>query len=161
MRILFVCLGNICRSPTAEIIFQSIAEKRGLDHLIEVDSAGTSDYHVYSPADDRAQRSAKRRGYDLSSCRGRQVNYQDLIDFDMLIAMDRSNADDLSRIADPQQEKKIRLFLEFAPSASFMDVPDPYYGGNSGFDRVIDLIEEASYGLLDHIEALLDDKSTA
>ncbi len=151
-RVLFVCLGNICRSPTAEGVFRHHVTSRGLNHVIEIDSAGTAAYHINQPADPRAQAAATQRGFDLSSCRGRQASRQDMHDFDYIIAMDHDNQADLRHLAGSEHENKVSLFLEFATLIDEDEVPDPYYGGNNGFDRVIDMIEEASQGLLDHIE---------
>ena len=153
VRVLFVCLGNICRSPTAEGVFRSVVEQAGLLESIEIDSAGTHAYHVNAPPDRRAQEAASRRGIDLSMLRGRKATDLDLEQFDYILAMDEENHANLLAICPPGYEHKVRLFMEFAPQRPEREVPDPYYGGDSGFDRVLDMIEEASRGLLTHLRA--------
>ena len=155
MRILFVCLGNICRSPMAEGLFRRELERRGIDHLVEVDSAGTGDWHVGEPPDPRARRAIARRGVDISHLRGRQVRPRDLDDFDLILAMDAENYSDLLALADPEQAERIRLFMDFAPQAGVREVPDPYFGEEDGFETVLDLIQAAAEGLADHVEAEL------
>ncbi len=155
MRILFVCLGNICRSPMAEGVFRSELARRGLLERVEVDSAGTSDWHVGEPPDPRARRAAARRGHDISALRGRQATRRDMAAFDLILAMDRENLEHLKRLAGPEHAHKVRLFLEFAPQRVEDEVPDPYYGGEEGFEYVLDLLEEAARGLADHVEAEL------
>jgi len=152
VRILFVCLGNICRSPMAEGLFRRELERRGLDHLVQVDSAGTGPWHVGEPPDARAQRAIARRGVDISSLRGRQVKHADLNAFDLILAMDGENLSDLLAMANDEQAGRIRLFLEFAPQAGTREVPDPYYGGEEGFEHVLDLLQQAASGLADHVE---------
>lgn len=149
--ILFVCLGNICRSPTAEGVFRHIVSNRELHDLFDVDSAGTSHWHIGDPPDRRAQLAAAERGIDISRLRARQVDPSDLQRFDYLIAMDHSNRLELIAMAGQSNRHKVRLLLEFADIAGSDEVPDPYYGGDRGFDQVLDLIEQASEGLLDHI----------
>ncbi len=151
MKILFVCLGNICRSPTAEIVFREIVarEAPGLD--IEIDSAGTAAYHVGAPPDTRTRQAALRRGYDMSALRARVIEAQDFGRFDLILAMDRQNLEALQRRAPPAARDRIRLFLEFAPEADATEVPDPYYGGTNGFEEVLDLVEAAARGLLQHV----------
>ena len=151
MKILFVCLGNICRSPTAEIVFRQIVAREAPDLRIEVDSAGTAAYHVGCPPDSRTREAALRRGYDMSALRARVVEPQDFGRFDLILAMDRQNFDTLRRGAPPAAQARIRLFLEFAPDAGEMEVPDPYYGGPNGFEEVLDLVEAAARGLLQHV----------
>jgi protein-tyrosine phosphatase len=153
MRILFVCLGNICRSPTAEIVFREIVAREAPDLKIEVDSAGTAAYHVGSPPDSRTRQAALRRGYDMSALRARVVEAQDFGRFDLILAMDRQNLDVLQRRAPAQLRSRIRLFLEFAPDSDTTEVPDPYYGGSNGFEEVLDLVEAAAKGLLQHVRA--------
>lgn len=143
--VLFVCLGNICRSPTAEGVFRQKAIKNGFDVL--VDSAGTAGYHKSAPPDKRSQQVARARGYDLSSLKCRRVTDQDYQDFDYIIAMDKANKADLERKCPEEHHHKISLFMSHAQS-QFDEVPDPYYGGGKGFELVLDLIEEASDGLL-------------
>ena len=151
MRILFVCLGNICRSPTAEVVFRTLAAREAPELSIEVQSAGTAGYHIGEPPDVRAQEAARRRGYDMSSLRARIVEPADFERFDMILAMDRDNLRVLRRRAPATTRARLSLFLEFAPEAGTTDVPDPYYGGPNGFEEVLDLVEIASRGLLDHI----------
>lgn len=147
--ILFVCLGNICRSPMAEGVFRHVAAGRGLN--VTVDSAGTGSWHVGNPPDDRAQRAAADRGIDISGLRARQVSSDDFDRFDLVIAMDDANVATLLRTAPGDAQNRIRLFLEFAPGLTVREVPDPYYGGADGFDHVLDLIEAAAGGLAHHI----------
>lgn len=153
VKVLFVCLGNICRSPTAEGVFRRLVEEAGLAERIHIDSAGTHAYHVGEPPDARAQAAAARRGVDLSRLRGRQASAADIHRFDYVLAMDRENLANLRAICPAGGESKLRLFLEFAPHGREKEVPDPYFGGASGFDRVLDLIEAAARGLLAHIRA--------
>jgi protein-tyrosine phosphatase len=151
VRVLFVCLGNICRSPTAEGVFRVLAEREAPELRLSIDSAGTADYHVGSPPDARAQEAARRRGYDLSLLRARVVEAADFERFEYILAMDRQNLAALARRAPGHMRERVRLFLEFAPDADELDVPDPYYGGPNGFEQVLDLIESASRGLLKHL----------
>jgi protein-tyrosine phosphatase len=151
--VLFVCLGNICRSPTAEGVFRYRLENANLSSAFVVDSAGTGHWHVGSPPDRRAQETALQRGIDISHLRGRQVNDDDMERFDYIIAMDRANQQVLQQRADLRYRDKIHLMLEFTDAFGLIDVPDPYYGGDGGFDQVIDLIERASDGLLEAILA--------
>lgn len=143
MKVLFVCTGNICRSPTAEGVLRHLARQRGLE--LHVESRGTHDYHVGEPPDERAQRHAQRRGYDLSAQRARHISRQDFEEFDLVVAMDRGHLRILQRLCPPQHAGKLRLFIKDA------DVPDPYYGGPEGFERVLDLVEAACDGLLSEI----------
>ena len=149
--VLFVCLGNICRSPTAEGVFRAVVRAHGLEDLIAVDSAGTHAYHIGEAPDTRAQAAAARRGIDLSRLRGRQATRTDIESFDFILAMDSENLRHLRAMSPAGLEHKIRLFLEFAPARPEREVPDPYFGGESGFDRVLDMVEEAANGLLEHI----------
>ena len=151
VKVLFVCLGNICRSPTAEGVFTALIDREGLTDLVSVDSAGTGDWHVGDQPDRRAQAAAKARGYDLSMQRARQIKEMDFWDFDYVIAMDSQNHSDLSMMAPTNAQDRIRMFLSFAPKEGITDVPDPYYGGANGFDHVLDLVEAASLGLLQEI----------
>jgi protein-tyrosine phosphatase len=153
MRILFVCLGNICRSPTAEVVFREIAAREAADLALEIDSAGTATYHVGAPPDTRMRQAALRRGYDMSALRARVVEPQDFRRFDLILAMDRQNLDALQQRAPAAARDRIRLFLEFAPDADATEVPDPYYGGANGFEEVLDLVEAAAWGLLHHVRA--------
>ena len=151
IRILFVCMGNICRSPTAEGVFKHLVNGEGLAGSIESDSAGTHDYHIGSQPDSRSQAAAARRGYDLSPLRARQITVQDFADFDYVLAMDEANRIALRKLCPAQYRERIKLFLEFAPEAVRREVPDPYYGGAKGFEDVLDLVESAARGLLEHI----------
>ncbi len=153
MRILFVCLGNICRSPMAEGVFRAEAARRGLD--VEIDSAGTSDWHVGEPPDPRAREAAAGIGIDISALRGRQATRRDMRTHDLILAMDRENLDHLKRLAGPEHAHKVRLFLDFAPDRMEDEVPDPYYGGPEGFAHVLDLLQDAARGLADHVEERL------
>ena len=151
MRILFVCLGNICRSPTAEVVFRAVAQREAPDLTLEIDSAGTAGYHVGELPDRRTRQAAARRGYDMSALRARVVEPDDFEHFDLILAMDRENLRALERSAPAQARDRLRLFLEFAPEAGISEVPDPYYGGPNGFEDVLDLVEAASRGLLEHL----------
>jgi len=148
MRILFVCLGNICRSPTAHGVFRDIASREAPGLVTQVDSAGTADYHVGEPPDSRSCRVAAQRGYDLSDLRARQVEPEDFQRFDLLLAMDETNLADLEACAPAEARSRIRLFLEYAPGIGRREVPDPYYGTASDFDLVVDLVERGARGLL-------------
>lgn len=151
VNVLMVCLGNICRSPTAQGVFENFVAEQGLSHHINTDSAGTHAYHVGEPPDSRAQASALRRGVDLSPQRARKVEQQDFINFDYVLAMDHSNHADLMAMCPGEHVSKVHLFLSFAPAVPEDEVPDPYYGGGKGFEKVLDLVEEASMGLLEDI----------
>jgi protein-tyrosine phosphatase len=151
VRILFVCLGNICRSPTAEVVFRALATREAPDIVLEVDSAGTAGYHVGELPDRRTRQAAARRGYDLSAVRARVVEPRDFEHFDLILAMDRENLRALERRAPAHTRERLRLFLEFAPDAGISEVPDPYYGGPNGFEDVLDLIEAASRGLIEQL----------
>ena len=146
--VLFVCMGNICRSPTAEGVFRHFVVDAGLDDLFEIDSAGTHAYHVGEPPDRRAQEAAARRGFSLADIRARRVAAEDFERFHHIIAMDQDNLVMLHEQADSTHREKIRLLLEFG-SGPETEVPDPYYGGATGFERVLDLVEDASRGLLE------------
>ena len=154
--VLFVCLGNICRSPTAQGVFQRLVADAGLDDRIRVDSAGTHDYHPGKPPDPRSVRAARRRGYELSALRARQVRAQDFADFDYLLAMDADNHEHLLALCPAGREDRVRLFLSFGGDPGVDSVPDPYYGpGEVGFEHVLDLVEAASAGLLEHLRGEL------
>ena len=144
-------MGNICRSPTAEGVFKKILEGQAPELAIEVDSAGTHAYHVGEPPDPRACRAAERRGIDLSTQRARRVTEDDFRIFDLVLAMDELNYELLLELSPPEHHQRVRLFMEFAPQLGRRDVPDPYYGGSTGFEQVLDLVEEASHGLLAHL----------
>lgn len=149
-KILFVCLGNICRSPTAEAVFTAKAIKAGHQHLL-IDSAGTGGWHQGHPADERATRHAAKRGFDLTPLRARKVIDDDFEKFDLILAMDKQNQRDLLNIAPASAKHKIKLFLTFG-TMSEKEVPDPYYGGEKGFEHVLDLIEDASDGLISTLQ---------
>ena len=154
IKVLFVCLGNICRSPMAEGIFRDVIKKAGLEREVMVDSAGTHGYHIGEPPDPRAQSTTARHGISIVDLRGRQVEAEDLKSFDYVLAMDDENLANLRRLPG---SARVRLFLEFACATSTREVPDPYYGGPGGFDRVYDLLEDAAQGLLAEIRQRLRD----
>lgn len=153
-RILFVCLGNICRSPMAEGVFAKVAEERGLIPPLEFASAGTGSWHVGDPPDARAVAAARSRGVDISRQRARQVHVDDFDTYDLLIAMDEANVETLRAAAPEHHHAKIKLFLAFADGVSATEVPDPYYGGADGFSHALDLIEAASRGLADYVAGM-------
>jgi protein-tyrosine phosphatase len=148
IKVLFVCMGNICRSPTAQGVFEQLVEAHALSDVIVVDSAGTHAYHIGERPDKRASQAASRRGIDMSRQRARRVSEVDFEEFDLVLAMDRANYEDLGAVCPPGHETKLRLFLDYASDIADREVPDPYYGGASGFERVLDLIEMAAAGLL-------------
>lgn len=148
VKVLFVCMGNICRSPMAEGAFRRLLEHVDLAEKVYVDSAGTHSYHIGSPPDTRSQATALGRGVDLRHLRARQVTAADLVEFDYVLAMDRDNFDHLLALGKERELRRVRLFLDFAPDLPEREVPDPYYGGSGGFERVMDLVEEAAQGLL-------------
>lgn len=151
VKVLFVCMGNICRSPTAEGVFRHVVEEAGLAHLIEIDSAGTHAYHIGEQPDKRSQATALRRGFDLSAQQARKVKKQDFDEYTYILAMDNDNYANLSAICSAETAHKLELFLTHGQNISETEVPDPYYGGANGFEHVLDLIEDASQGLLSHI----------
>lgn len=153
--VLFVCMGNICRSPTAEGVFRKIVEDAGLAEEVTVDSAGTHAYHSNEPADHRAVAAAEQRGYSLTGIKARRVRESDFEQFDYVLAMDEDNLRNLREQADEQFHSRIRLFLEFGDGTA-SEIPDPYYGGKVGFERVLDLVETASKGLLQEIQKRSD-----
>jgi len=148
VQVLFVCMGNICRSPTAQGVFRKLLETEGLRAVIGTDSAGTHGYHTGEPPDRRAQETALRRGIDLSDLRARLVTPEDFSRFDYVLAMGRDNFQDLSAVCPRGTESKLRLFMDFAPHMRIREVSDPYYGTAGGFEQVFDLVEAASAGLL-------------
>lgn len=152
IKVLFVCMGNICRSPTAEGVFNKLLQDRQLSDRFLVDSAGTHAYHVGNGPDGRAQKTAKKRGVDLSTIRARQVKPNDLEHFDHILAMDADNVAILRDDCPSEHLHKVKRFLDFAPEQDERDVPDPYYGGQNGFEHVFDLVEAASDGFLDSIK---------
>ncbi len=156
--VLFVCTGNICRSPTAEGIFRKLATDAGLGDAIVADSAGTHGYHVGEPPDPRAQAGAAKRGYDLSALRARRVERGDFHRFDVILAMDRDHHTILARLASPEEGHKLRMMMSFARRFREESVPDPYYGGPQGFDLVLDMLEDASQGLLESLREGLNNR---
>ena len=152
INVLFVCMGNICRSPTAEGVFAYRLKEAGLDSVVGVDSAGTHAYHIGEQPDPRSQKTASQRGISLKHLKARKAVAEDFELFDYILAMDRDNYLGLEKICPPGSEYKLQLFLSYAPNLETDEVPDPYYGGPTGFDRVLDMIEEASEGLLQDIQ---------
>jgi protein-tyrosine phosphatase len=146
--ILMVCMGNICRSPTAEAVLRHMVTEAELADAIRIDSAGTLDYHVGSPPDERSQSHARKRGYDLAHLRARQVSVKDFDEFDLILAMDWQNLAELQEMCPPQHKKKVHRLMEFAPPGINDIVPDPYTGGPLMFERVLDHIEQACRGLM-------------
>jgi protein-tyrosine phosphatase len=151
IHVLFVCMGNICRSPTAQGVFSKLVIEEGLGHQIEIDSAGTHAYHVGELPDPRARATAQRRGIDLSRQRARRAIAEDFERFDYVLAMDEDNHRALLSICPPDRQGRLRLFMDYAPQLDIREVPDPYYGGANGFEAVFDMVEEASRGLLEAI----------
>jgi protein-tyrosine phosphatase len=150
-RVLFVCTGNICRSPTAEAVFRKLVNDARLQERILADSAGTHGYHVGEPPDDRTCRAATLRGYDLSRLRARKFERDDFHRFHLVLAMDRENHAHLARLVRPSEGHKLKMMMEYSQRFRERDVPDPYYGGPHGFERVLDMLEDASRGLLEAI----------
>jgi protein-tyrosine phosphatase len=151
-RFLFVCTGNICRSPTAEGVFQHLAARAGLTDAIVADSVGIEGWHVGDPPDSRSIEAAARRGIDLSFLRARHLSPQDFVEFDLLLAMDRGHFRELGALAPDGHAEKIRMFMEAARGGDAPNVPDPYYGGASGFEDVLDMIEEGARAWLETLE---------
>lgn len=154
-RILVVCTGNICRSPTADGVMRKLVQQAGLAAEIEVDSAGTIDHHAGESPDQRARHHAGRRGYDLSTLKARHLAAEDFHRFDLILAMDRSHLALLGRHCPPEKKSSLRLLMEFARESSHPEVPDPYYGGDEGFEHVLNLVEDACSGLLEHVREQL------
>lgn len=149
--VLFVCMGNTCRSPTAHGVFRHKVKAQGLEHRITVDSAGTHNYHPGSPPDDRSQEHALKRGYDLADLRARQITAVDFEQHDLILVMDWDNLALVQDICPPQVQKKVRRLTEFCLVSDSPVVPDPYYGGADGFEQVLDLVEDACDGLMRHV----------
>ena len=149
--VLFVCLGNICRSPTAEAIFHKKLELAGLSNKVFADSAGTGDWHIGKPPDTRAQEEGAEHGYDLTPLRARQINHDDFDRFDLILAMDHDNLTNILSLRQGVSADQVRLLLSFSDAANQV-VPDPYYGGIEGFTQVIRLVEQATDGLIEHIQ---------
>jgi protein-tyrosine phosphatase len=156
--VLFVCMGNICRSPTAEGVFRDLAQRAGLGESLLVDSAGTGDWHVGAPPDRRAVQAAKRRGYDLSPLRARQVEPADFARFGWILAMDQQNLRALEAMRPVDFPGHVGLLLALQPELGIDEVPDPYYGGPEGFEHVLDLVERASTALLERVRAGLGER---
>jgi protein-tyrosine phosphatase len=151
VRILFVCMGNICRSPTAEAVLRALAARQAPGLGLEIDSAGTHGYHVGHAPDERSQQVARAHGVELSGLRARQLTVADFDTFDLLLVMDRDNLEFARAMAPHGRRERVRLLLDFAPDQPLREVPDPYYGGPSDFERVYALAEEAARGLLGHL----------
>lgn len=151
VKVLFVCMGNICRSPTAEAVFRHYVEQAGLGESILIDSAGTHDYHIGEPPDKRTLHAAQQRGYDMSALRGRQVQRADFERFDYVLAMDKANLAILQYLTPRGCKTQAQLFLDYARHHRESEVPDPYYGGAQGFEHVLDMVEDAAQELLQHI----------
>ena len=152
-RVLFVCTGNICRSPTAEGVFRVLVDARGLAGRIETDSAGTGAWHTGAPPDERSQETALRRGVDIGGQRARSIQPGDFGHFDLILAMDRGHYRSLAAASPADRMDRVRLFMDYAAEYGTDDVPDPYFGEGDGFDRVFDMIESGAMGLLEDIEA--------
>ena len=152
--ILFVCMGNICRSPTADGVLRAKLKQLGLHNQVQVDSAGTHNYHPGSPPDARSQKHAARRGYDLAALRARQIRAEDFEHFDLILAMDWDNLALAQDLCPPQHLSKVRRLTEFCQQSDSPVVPDPYYGGDAGFEQVLDLVEDACNGLLLHVQKI-------
>ena len=151
--VLFVCMGNICRSPTAEGVFRHVVKQAGMQDNIMIDSAGTHAYHIGESPDKRSQAKAKEHGVDLSNQKARKALAKDFERFDYIIAMDRSNYEDLKSLTrNQEQSQKLSLFMDYADNWNNTEVPDPYYGGSNGFQEVFDMVTSASEGLLEHIK---------
>jgi low molecular weight protein-tyrosine phosphatase len=149
--VLFVCTGNICRSPTAEAVFRKLAADAGMAETVTADSAGTHAYHVGEPPDARSQQAAARRGYDLSGLRARRFERTDFHRFDLILAMDQDHYSILSHMAQPSAGERLKLMMSYARRFAEKEVPDPYYGGPQGFERVLDMLEDAASGLLESL----------
>ena len=151
IKILFVCMGNICRSPTAHGVFANLVAQANLQNLIAVDSAGTHAYHIDEAPDQRSQQAASLRGIDLSDLKARKVLAHDFAEFDYILAMDQANLDNLRALAPNTASARVQLFMDYAQRWQTSEVPDPYYGGAQGFERVLDMVEDAAEGLLLHL----------
>jgi protein-tyrosine phosphatase len=151
-KVLFVCMGNICRSPTAEGVFAKLIKEKHLDKHFTIDSAGTHAYHIDDAPDLRSQKAASDRGVTLSHLRARKVNVGDFEKFDYILAMDSDNHANLMALCPDTHKSKVQYFLNYAPQLGTREVPDPYYGGKYGFEKVLDMIEAASEGFLAHIK---------
>jgi protein-tyrosine phosphatase len=156
LAVLFVCSGNICRSPTAEGVFRHLLAKAGLEGCVRVDSAGLHGLHQGEPPDQRSQAAARLRGFEIGDLRARTVQASDFGEFDFIAVMDQGHLLDLSRLCPPDLRERISLLMDFAPKAGCREVPDPYYGGPPGFEQVLALCEAGTQGLLDHVRKSLD-----
>lgn len=156
IKVLFVCTGNICRSPTAEGVFRALVEREGLAEKVGTDSAGTHAYHVGEAPDLRSTAAARKRGIELSSLRARKVTAQDFDEFDVVLAMDQGHHHFLRQMCPKGREERLFLFMDFAPHWGIRDVPDPYYGAGDGFETVLDMIEHGSAALLQHIRTRMN-----
>jgi len=156
-RVLMVCMGNICRSPTAEAVLRALAAREAPRLVLAIDSAGTHDYHIGDPPDRRSIAAARARGYDLSALRARQLTAQDFQRFDYVLVADTQNMEEASELLPANPRARLQRLLDFAPGQPLRDLPDPYYGGPPDFERVIDLCEQASRGLLQHLQSAADD----
>lgn len=152
VRVLFVCMGNICRSPTAHALFEKSILEQGLVDQFEVDSAGTHDYHLGEPPDRRTQQAALKKGIGMGHLKARQVQAKDIDRFDYIVAMDQKNLEFLHALSNPKHHSKIALLLSYHPNCEFEEVPDPFYGGLRGFDEVFEMVDEATRGLLEVIK---------
>ncbi|CAG7856929.1 hypothetical protein MCAMS1_01601 [biofilm metagenome] len=152
IKVLFVCMGNICRSPTAEGVFTKMVSDKRLSASFIIDSAGTHAYHVGNPPDYRAQQAAKRRGVELENIRARKVHSSDFDYFDHILVMDDDNHANVMQYCPREHKDKVKYFLEYAPHLGTKEVPDPYYGEKMGFERVLDMVEDASLGFLESLE---------
>ena len=152
IKVLFVCMGNICRSPTAEGIFTKLIQDKDLDSRFTIDSAGTHDYHIGKPPDDRAQQAARGRGVELQHLRARQIHKSDFEYFDHVLVMDDDNYAIVIGECPEEHKGKVSYFLDYAPHLGVREVPDPYFGGKIGFERVLDMVEDASHGFLESLE---------
>lgn len=152
-KVLFVCLGNICRSPTADAVFKVQVKDAGLEEEIHIDSAGTHAYHIGNQPDQRAQHAASKRGYNMQDLRARAVQPSDFIDFDYILAMDNDNLEILQHACPEQYQHKLGLFMQYCSDSAFEnEVPDPYFGGAQGFEEVLDMVEAAGLGLIKHLQ---------
>ncbi len=154
VKVMFVCLGNICRSPTAQGIFQKMVDDAGMSEVIQVESSGTGSWHIGEGPDARAATAALQRGYDLRALRAQQVKPSDFEEFDYILAMDKQNLADLRRMCPEKYKGTLSLFLPYGSNSQYEEVPDPYYGGNQGFELVLDLVEDAARALLDEIKSI-------
>lgn len=159
LSVLFVCMGNICRSPTAEGVFYDLVVKQGYINRVQIDSAGTHAYHSGESPDRRAQEAARNRGVSIGHLRARPLTRDDFESFDYILVMDEQNYASALKRCPEHQQHKLRFFLEFAPDLKEQNVPDPYYGGKFGFERVLDMVEEASVGLLEEVKMVLGENS--